>query len=59
VEEVISANPKAVQEFLSGNEKVLGFFVGQVMKATKGKANPQLANKLVREALERAKVASS
>ncbi|MFA0782933.1 Asp-tRNA(Asn)/Glu-tRNA(Gln) amidotransferase subunit GatB [Fervidibacter sacchari] len=59
VEEVIAANPKAVQEFLSGNEKVLGFFVGQVMKATKGKANPQLANKLVREALERAKVASS
>jgi aspartyl-tRNA(Asn)/glutamyl-tRNA(Gln) amidotransferase subunit B len=46
-----------VQEFLSGNEKVLGFFVGQVMKATKGKANPQLANKLVREVLERAKVA--
>jgi len=59
VEEVIAANPKAVQEFLSGNEKVLGFFVGQVMRATKGKANPQLANKLVREALERAKVASS
>jgi aspartyl-tRNA(Asn)/glutamyl-tRNA(Gln) amidotransferase subunit B len=58
VEEVIAANPKAVQEFLSGNEKVLGFFVGQVMKATKGKANPQLANKLVREVLERAKVAS-
>jgi aspartyl-tRNA(Asn)/glutamyl-tRNA(Gln) amidotransferase subunit B len=57
VEEVIAANPKAVQEFLSGNEKVLGFFVGQVMKATKGKANPQLANKLVREVLERAKVA--
>jgi aspartyl-tRNA(Asn)/glutamyl-tRNA(Gln) amidotransferase subunit B len=47
-----------VQEFLSGNEKVLGFFVGQVMKATKGKANPQLANKLVREVIERAKVTS-
>ncbi|MCX7642216.1 MAG: Asp-tRNA(Asn)/Glu-tRNA(Gln) amidotransferase subunit GatB [Armatimonadetes bacterium] len=59
IEEVVAANPKAVQEFLSGNEKVLGFFVGQVMRATKGKANPQLANKLVREALEQAKVTSS
>ena len=59
VEEVIAANPKAVQEFMSGNEKVLGFFVGQVMKATKGKANPQLANRLVREVLEQAKVVST
>ena len=59
VEEIIAANPKAVQEFLSGNEKVLGFFVGQVMKATKGKANPQLANRLVREVLEQAKVVST
>ena len=59
VEEIVAANPKAVQEFLSGNEKVLGFFVGQVMRATKGKANPQLANRLVREVLKQAKVASS
>jgi len=58
VEEIVAANPKAVQEFLSGNEKVLGFFVGQVMRATKGKANPQLANKLVREVLEQTKVTS-
>ncbi len=53
VEEILAANPKAVEEFLSGNEKVKGFFVGQVMRATKGKANPQLANKLVEEALQR------
>ncbi len=59
IEEIVEANPKAVQEFLSGNEKVLGFFVGQVMRVTKGKANPQLANKLVREVLEQAKVTSS
>jgi len=58
VEEIVAANPKAVQEFLEGNEKVLGFFVGQVMRATKGKANPQLTNKLVREALERANASS-
>ena len=59
VEGIVAANPKAVQQFLSGNEKVLGFFVGQVMKATKGKANPQLTNRLVREVLERVKVAPS
>ncbi|MCS7192258.1 MAG: Asp-tRNA(Asn)/Glu-tRNA(Gln) amidotransferase subunit GatB [Armatimonadetes bacterium] len=59
IEEIVAANPKAVREFLSGNEKVLGFFVGQVMKATKGKANPQLANKLVKEMLEQAKVKAS
>lgn len=58
IEEIVAANPKAVQEFLSGNEKVLGFFVGQVMRATKGKANPQLTNKLVREVLEQVKVTS-
>ncbi|MGQ9461552.1 MAG: Asp-tRNA(Asn)/Glu-tRNA(Gln) amidotransferase subunit GatB [Candidatus Fervidibacter sp.] len=59
VEGIVAANPKAVKEFLSGNERVLGFFVGQVMKATKGKANPQLTNRLVREVLEQVKVASS
>jgi recombination protein RecR len=56
VEEIVAANPKAVQEFLSGNEKVVGFFVGQVMRATKGKANPQLTNQLVREVLTRCAV---
>ncbi|GBC99241.1 Aspartyl/glutamyl-tRNA(Asn/Gln) amidotransferase subunit B [bacterium HR17] len=50
-EAIVAANPKAVQEFQSGNEKVLGFFVGQLMRATQGKANPQLANRLVREVL--------
>ncbi len=59
IDEIVAVNPKAVQEFLSGNDKVIGFFVGQVMRATRGKANPQLANKLVRETLEQAKVASS
>lgn len=52
VEEIVAANPKAVKEFLLGNEKVKGFFIGQIMRATKGKANPQLANKLVEEALQ-------
>ena len=44
-------NPSQVEDFLTGrNEKVAGWFVGQVMQATGGKANPQLANRLVREA---------
>ena len=59
IEEIVTAHPKAVEEFWEGNEKVLGFFVGQVMRATKGKANPQLTNRLVREVLEKAKTAPS
>ncbi|HZJ02429.1 MAG TPA: Asp-tRNA(Asn)/Glu-tRNA(Gln) amidotransferase subunit GatB [Thermoleophilia bacterium] len=49
---IVDANPSAVAEYRSGNKKVMGFFVGQVMKETKGRANPQLANSLIRRALE-------
>ncbi|HIC94730.1 MAG TPA: Asp-tRNA(Asn)/Glu-tRNA(Gln) amidotransferase GatCAB subunit B, partial [Anaerolineae bacterium] len=51
VEEVIAANPKAVADYLAGKEPVLRFLVGQVMKATRGKANPKLANQLLLEKL--------
>lgn len=47
VRAVIEANPKSVAEYKNGSEKVLAFFVGQVMKATKGKCNPKLAGELV------------
>jgi aspartyl-tRNA(Asn)/glutamyl-tRNA(Gln) amidotransferase subunit B len=47
IDQVISANPKQVAEFQAGKEKILGFFVGQVMKATGGKANPALLQDLV------------
>ena len=47
-------NPAAVEEFRSGKERILGFFVGQVMKETRGQANPQLVNDLLRARLERA-----
>ncbi|MFN3695712.1 MAG: hypothetical protein ACK4UV_11940, partial [Ignavibacterium sp.] len=40
-------------EYLSGKDKVLGFFVGQIMKETKGKANPQLLNRLLKSELEK------
>lgn len=43
VTEAINANPKQVEQFKSGNERVLQFFVGQIMKLSKGKANPQIA----------------
>jgi aspartyl-tRNA(Asn)/glutamyl-tRNA(Gln) amidotransferase subunit B len=49
VDEVINNSPEQVQQFKDGNEKVIGFLVGQVMKKSKGKANPQMANKLLQE----------
>ncbi|RTZ58443.1 MAG: Asp-tRNA(Asn)/Glu-tRNA(Gln) amidotransferase GatCAB subunit B [Gammaproteobacteria bacterium] len=52
VEEVLKENPDAVQKYKSGQTKVMGFLVGQVMRKTKGKANPQLVNKILRELLE-------
>jgi aspartyl-tRNA(Asn)/glutamyl-tRNA(Gln) amidotransferase subunit B len=51
VEQVIADNPGPVAEYLAGKEAVLRFLVGQVMKATRGKANPQLVTKLLEEKL--------
>jgi aspartyl-tRNA(Asn)/glutamyl-tRNA(Gln) amidotransferase subunit B len=51
VDEVVARSPKEVERFRAGEEKLLGFFVGQVMKATKGKANPRLVNDLVKKKL--------
>jgi aspartyl-tRNA(Asn)/glutamyl-tRNA(Gln) amidotransferase subunit B len=52
VEEVLKENPDAVEKYKNGQTKVIGFLVGQVMRKTKGKANPQLVNKILRELLE-------
>jgi aspartyl-tRNA(Asn)/glutamyl-tRNA(Gln) amidotransferase subunit B len=52
---VIENNPKVVQNYLSGKETVLNFLVGQLMRATKGQANPALARKIMTEQLERVK----
>ena len=49
--EVIAKNPDNVAKFKSGNEGVFKFFVGQVMRATKGQANPQAVNEIVRKVL--------
>ena len=47
IDEVMAANPKQVEQFRAGKTTVKGFFVGQVMKATKGQANPQVVNQLL------------
>ena len=52
IKSVISANGKAVLDFKSGKVTAITFLVGQVMRATKGKANPSIANKIVQEELE-------
>ena len=52
IDEVLSENPQAIQEFLSGKDSVLRFLVGQVMKKSKGSANPEIANSSLIEKLE-------
>ncbi len=51
VDDIIANHPNEVERFRAGEEKLLGFFVGQVMKATKGKANPKILNELLKKKL--------
>jgi Asp-tRNA(Asn)/Glu-tRNA(Gln) amidotransferase B subunit len=51
VERILAANPGQVQAYRGGKEGLLGFFVGQVMKETRGKADPRVVNELLREKL--------
>jgi glutaminyl-tRNA synthetase len=52
IDEIIAKNPDNVEKFKAGNKKLLGFFVGQVLKTTGGKANPKVVNELVGKRLE-------
>jgi aspartyl-tRNA(Asn)/glutamyl-tRNA(Gln) amidotransferase subunit B len=52
VEQILAAHTKQVADFQSGNEKIIGFLVGQIMKATQGKANPQKVNEILRQKLK-------
>ena len=52
VQQVIEANPDEAQRYRDGKKQLMGFFVGQVMKASKGKANPKMANEFVRKYLD-------
>ena len=54
IDEVIAANPKQVEQYRGGKKTVSAFFVGQVMKASKGQANPAVLNELVIKKLDQA-----
>jgi aspartyl-tRNA(Asn)/glutamyl-tRNA(Gln) amidotransferase subunit B len=51
IDEVIAKSPKEVERFRAGDEKLMSFFVGQVMKSTRGKANPQMVNEILKKKL--------
>ena len=53
IDKVMEENPRQVQQFRSGKNKLFGFFVGQVMKASQGKANPKQVNELIKQKLEK------
>jgi len=53
ISEVLDANPQSVEDFKNGKNKAVGFLVGQLMKATKGQANPQLVNQLLNQELSK------
>ena len=53
VTQVLEANPQSIADYKAGKDKALGFLVGQAMKATKGKANPQMLNKMFLEELKK------
>ncbi|WP_028544564.1 Asp-tRNA(Asn)/Glu-tRNA(Gln) amidotransferase subunit GatB [Paenibacillus taiwanensis] len=54
VEKIVAANPQSVEDFRAGKEKAIGFLVGQVMRETKGKANPTVVNELLAAVLKQA-----
>ena len=51
IDEIIANNPKQLEQYRAGKEKLMGFFVGQVMKASKGKANPGQVNEILKKKL--------
>jgi aspartyl-tRNA(Asn)/glutamyl-tRNA(Gln) amidotransferase subunit B len=53
VSEILDANPQSIEDFKNGKNKAVGFLVGQIMKATKGQANPQMVNKILNEEIQK------
>jgi aspartyl-tRNA(Asn)/glutamyl-tRNA(Gln) amidotransferase subunit B len=53
IDEVIKNNPEQLQQYQSGKDRLFGFFVGQVMKASQGKANPKQVNDILKSKLEK------
>lgn len=52
VDEIIAANPQSIEDYKAGRDRALGFLMGQCMKASKGKGNPQILNKMIKEKLD-------
>ena len=52
VREIVAANPTQAEDYRSGKDKLMGYFVGQLMQKTKGKANPKIANELFAKELK-------
>ena len=52
IDEIIASNPGQVEQYRGGKDKLFGFFVGQAMKATKGKANPAQVNEILKRKLD-------
>jgi aspartyl-tRNA(Asn)/glutamyl-tRNA(Gln) amidotransferase subunit B len=52
VKQVLAEHPKEVSDYKAGKSKLFGFFVGQVMRATRGKANPKMVNEILREMVQ-------
>jgi aspartyl-tRNA(Asn)/glutamyl-tRNA(Gln) amidotransferase subunit B len=53
VSEILDANPQSIEDFKNGKSKAVGFLVGQIMKVTKGQANPQMVNKILNEEIQK------
>lgn len=52
VDETLAENPKSIEDFRAGKDRAIGFLVGQIMKKTKGKANPEMINKMLKEKMQ-------
>jgi aspartyl-tRNA(Asn)/glutamyl-tRNA(Gln) amidotransferase subunit B len=52
IDEILAANPKQVEQYKSGKTAVMGFLVGQIMKASRGQANPAAVNEMLRSKLQ-------
>jgi len=52
VDEVIAANPQSVADFKAGKDRAVGFLVGQIMKKSRGKANPSMVNQMIMKKLK-------
>lgn len=53
VEEILDKNQQSIEDYKNGKDRAVGFLVGQIMKATRGKANPQIVNKILVEKLNK------